>query len=842
MSMGSQMLIASKGGTNSYHGSAFEYLRNDVLDATNYFYVPVAANNFARIPPYKRNNFGGSFGGPIKKDKTFFYGVYEGLRERLGVTTIDNVFPVADHVTTNNPGCGGCNVPAVIQPLLALYPSPNLPKNQFTYPFTQPTNESYGQIRVDQNISSADNLFARYTIDDSQQLQTAGYPQFTTTVGSRNQFLTLSENHIVSTNLLNTARVSFSRTNIGSTDPPSGLTAPPYTFVPGFEIGDLTIGGVSLFGTNSLAPAVARQNIFTYSDDVFLTRGKHALKFGMLINHFQQFMTQTKTEKGNISFADINHFLLGEPSSYTTQTTPGSITSKTYHFGTFGFYAQDDFRLRPNLTLNLGLRYEFSDTVTETHGFSSSFRNIRTDAAPTVGPPFKNPSLHNVSPRLGFAWDVRGDGKTAVRGGFGWLYDVTSIAAGLSGSSFTPPFSVSSTVSFSPTNPTLLTLPLVFPAAAAGKSLAGVNWNMQQPQMYQYNLAIERQLPGSMALTVAYAGSRGLHLLQITEGNPTIPTIQANGQPFWSGNNPRLNPNWTTYTMLTTGADSYYNSMQVQLLKRLTKGLEVQGSFTWSKLLDDGQGEANGENTSTPVMPEYPQNLSYEYGPASFDIPKNFRLNAIYQFPDFREKRGILGGTLSGWSITGILTSQSGYPFTPVLQANRSRSGVNGGAVLNGVSSTADRPNLLPGVSLYSVTHGVSRGCGNIPAGTPLGTPSLYFDPCDFTLQPAGTLGDMGRDSLRGPALNNLDFSIIKDTPLHFREGAMLEFRAELFNAFNHPNFVTPMLGGKNNNTANIVYAGTVTDVTENPLPTAGVLNATSNTAREIQLALKVLF
>ena len=432
MTMGSQMLMASKAGTNAFHGAAFEYLRNNVLDAANYFHVPLAANGFQRIPPYKRNNFGGSFGGPIRANKIFFFVVYEGLRERLGVTTIDSVIPSACHALVNpgtvnttlsNPtGCAAgltssTKIPQVIQPLLSQLPLPNIPgaavTNNFTYPFTQPTNENWGQIRVDQTISGSDSLFGRYTVDDGNLLQTGGFPQFTTLVVNRNQFVTVSESHVFSPTLLNTARFSFSRTNIPQSDPPSGLVGPQYSLISGLEFGSLSIGGgPTSFASVGTAPMLAKQNIFTWSDDVFKTVGRNALKFGVLVNHFQVETLRESGAKGTIAFSNVATFMQGIPQSWSTGLNPGSVLGRTYHYSTFGFYVQDDLRLRPRLTVNLGLRYEFTNTYEETHGHGASFRDIVHDSVPTPGPPFENPSLHNFSPRVGFAWDVFGDGKT----------------------------------------------------------------------------------------------------------------------------------------------------------------------------------------------------------------------------------------------------------------------------------------------------------------------------------------------------------------------------------------------------------------------------------------------
>lgn len=846
MTMGSQMIIASKAGTNVLHGSAFEYLRNDVLDAANYFYVPTAASGFRRIPPYKRNDFGGSLGGPIKKDKTFVFGVYEGLRERLGVTTIDSVLPAADHALTSNPGCSGCTVAPVIQPLLAAIPlpTPGLANNGFTYPFTQPTNEDYGQVRVDENFSASDTFFVRYTIDNATQTQTGGFPQFSTVPQSRNQFLTLSENHVFSPSLLNTARFSFSRTNLSQKNPASGI---PVSFITGtngpLDFGTLSVAGISRFSSVVTAPQFTKQNIFTWSDDIIYTRGRHALKFGALINHYQDDVLRETAANGTITFGSIASFLEGFPSSIATGLTPGSVLGRDYHFNTFGFYAQDDWRFRPNLTFNLGLRYEFTNTVTEINGHGAAFRNILTDAAPTVGPPFQNPSLHNFSPRLGFAWDVFGDGKTAVRGGAAILYDVATLGFSLFQTNLVPPFGSQSTIPFSPAT-TPLVLPLAFPASAAAKSLNGIEWNLQQPTMFQYNLAVDRQLPGNMALTVAYAGSRGIHLIQTSEGNPTIPTF-VNGQPFWTGKNPRLNPAWGSDQLTDSGGDSWYNALQVMLARRLTKGLEFQGSYTYGRAIDDLQGQAGGETSTTPIYPEFVQDIALERGPATFDLTHDFRGTAIYKFPNFHTQQGFLGGALSGWQLTSIVTLQSGYPFTPVLQTNWSRSGSSGG------SNIVDRPNLAPGRSYYSLDHGVTpatctAGSGSsqrtIPAGTPLGTQKLYFDPCGFSLPTQGFLGDVGRDSLYGPGMSNVDFSIIKDTALKFREGAVLEFRGEFFDLFNHPNFGPPQITGSN-------VAGIVFGTTPVPLATAGVLTTTTvpgsaspTAAREIQLALKLMF
>jgi len=849
MRMGSQTIIVTKSGTNTFHGSAFEFLRNSVLDARNFFDYTTSTTP-GRLPAFKRNNFGGSFGGPVKKDKTFFFGVYEGLRERKGLTSVINSIPAgcrgAAGAMITNTACPQLSVPSVtvapvIAPFLPFFPVPNLPAGQYTFPFSQPTTDNYGQVRLDQTISSIDTAFARYTVDDTVLISPISYPQFPRSRGSRNQYLTLSENHIFSASLLNTFRGSFSRTTIAQAETeadPTQFFGPQFAFLPGQETGNLNVAGLtSAWGPSSGVPQFQTQNIFTWSDDVFYTKGRHALKFGTLINHFQDSTISTSARlRGMITFANLTQFLLGQPSSYNAGT-PGSIVERAFHFNTVGFYVQDDLRMSSKFTLNLGLRYEFNTTFNETHNKYATLRDLRSDVTTTVGPPFQNPSLHNFGPRVGFAWDVKGDGRTAVRGGFGLLYDNLSNVAGiLNNNTCMAPFCSNSTVS----NPPPLTLPLVFSAAAAGKTLAGLDYHLQQPHMLQYNLTVERQLPGDIALTVGYAGSRGMNLMEWAEGNPTVPLILPNGQPFWTGTEARINPNWGSIELHTAAGDSWYNALQVGLVKRLTKGLQFQSSYTWSKAIDTNEAYLGGDFVQTEAISPYPTNKKLERGLAGFDIAQVFHFNAIYNFPKV-SGAAMMGKLLNGWSTGGILSLQTGPPFDVQLQTQRSRSGVLGGGNPTGYGSASDRPDLVPGRNNSNITSGTSAGCAGVPAGQKVGTPNLWYDPCAFTVQQAGFLGTAGRNILRGPGLANLDFSLTKDTALSFLgEGGKLQFRADIFNLLNHPNFITPALGATGSNSGGIVFAG---NAVGNPaLATAGVITATTTTSRQLQLSLRLIF
>ena len=734
----------------------------------------------------------------------------------MGTTNVPTVIDPAAKID------GGLvpQISPLIKPLLTLFPDPNLPNNQYTFSFTQPTSESYFQTRIDHNVSASDSLFGRYTIDDALVVTPRIYPQFRDNAESRSQYVTLSENHIFSATLLNTARSSFSRTNI-VTDSLSGIIGPQFSLVPGKEVGSISIAGISPFGPAGADPGIKKQNIFTWSDDLFYTRGRHSLKFGTLVNRYQQYMLNSSGSKGSISFANLTNFLLARPTTYTA-TTVGSIQDRTYHYSTFGFYVQDDWRLASNFTLNAGLRYEFNTQVQEVRGHGAALRDIQNDAQPTLGPPMINSSLRNFSPRLGFAWDLSGNGMTAVRGGFGLLYDIGNMGSTfIAGALASPPFSSQSSVN----SPPSFTIPLVFPSTTIGRTLRTLDYWMQQPHMLQYNLTIERQLPWNMGMTAAYAGSRGFNLVTNMDGNPTVPQVLSNGQLFWTGNETRINPNWDSIQMQTASVNSWYNSLQLSLNRRLSKGLQFQSAYTFSKLLDEGQGQLAGEssNTSASVL-TWAGNRKLDKGPANFDITHQWRFNAIYQLPEPAIKG--IGELLKGWRMSGILSLNTGSPFTPLLGSNRSRSKTNGGG--GGI----DRPDLIPGRKFNDIVSGTSAGCLGVPVGTELGGPDMYFDPCAFTIPAAGFLGNAGRNILRGPGFANLDLSITKDIALGILgESGKVEFRAEAFNVLNRANFASP---------SNTVFSAVQS--IEAPLTTAGRINSTVGTSRQIQLALKILF
>jgi len=827
--MGSQIMLVTKSGTNRFHGSVFEFLRNSDLDARNWTDVP-------NKPGFRRNNFGASGGGPIKRDKTFFFLTYEGLRQGLG-KTFQSTVPTLE---ARQDGGLVQTIFTPAKPYLALYPAPNGPGlggGLATYYSAgqEVQSEEFGQARIDHNFSGSDSLFGRYTIDRSSDFSPGPFPPVSQTTTTRPQWLTLSEDHIFSPALLNTFRASYSRANYLGV--PIALSTPSLVFVPGQPIGSLGISGVTDLSSGAGSPQVQAQRVISGSDDLFYTRGRHSFKMGALIQRYRQYMEVGTNVRGSWAFPNLASFLQGQANSFTV-LTPGSIDFRTYGYYTMGFYLQDDLRATPRLTLNLGLRYEFNTQYTEANDHGAAIRDVQHDADVTLGIPFQNPSLHNFGPRIGFAWDATGDGKTSLRGGFGLLYDVGIFGAALLvGTTGTPPLSTTTTL----TRPVFGPLPVI-PASAAGKTLRTVDYNMHQPHLLSYNLTMERRLPFDMGLTVAYAGSRGINLQQIVEGNPTVPrgtpvgrqacvaaipppAFVANGPKCWLGNDPRTNPNWSNIEFHTAGGNSWYNSLQVGLLKRLTRGLQFQSSYTWSHVLDETQGAQGADDSSAGGnTADDPSNRRYNKGSASFDFRHQWHFNALYNFPS--RATGGTGKLLNGWWVSGILSWNSGFAFTPALGTQRSRSqvgGPNGGIRL---------PDLVPGTDTRNITRGTSRGCLGIPAGTRLGTPQLFFDPCAFSIPPLGFLGTSPRSVIYGPNFSSVNFSLVKDTPLpRLGESARLQFRAEIFNILNHPDLGIPQ---------RTVYAGTQ-DV-QAPLANVGQITSTLSKSREIQFALKILF
>jgi hypothetical protein len=878
MAMGSHMAMVSKNGTNQFHGDAFEYLRNSALDARNFF-DSKATSGTKRLPEFQRNNFGGAFGGPIVKNKTFFFGVYEALRQNLGVTPLLTVPGAGCHAaagaTITNTQCPqlGSTASVVLNPVIApllntIYPLPNSGATGYGYPSSSFTHENYGQMRVDHNFSEKDTTFVRYTIQDGTldnngasnvaTPSSTANPLYRLSGASRNQFLSLVESHLFSPALLNTGRLSFSRTAYTLADVyTQNLISPQLSMRAGFPTGRLTIPGISNFApAQDLPSEYGIQNVYTISDDLFYTRGKHSLKFGTLMNHFNEGHQQTRSRTGILVFQNLAQFFRGIPQQ-TEEETPGSNQNRNYVWNTFGFYGQDDWRATPRLTINIGLRYEFMTQLRETNGRQAAFLDWLSSGTPTLGPTMRDRTHLNFSPRLGFAYDLTGDGKTALRGGFGIYYDLANIGTALEQTALaSEPFSSTSVIINTTNSP--ITMPLTI--TPGGLVPQGLDYNAYQPHLVQYNATLEHQFPADFALSVSYAGSRGAHLWNVVEGNPEIPTI-VNGIKTWTGFSPRVNQNiinsgyGSSVINITTNSSSWFNSLQVLGSKRLSRGLEFQSAYTWGKVLDTTQGQMNQADCSSSGTMRQQDTFDplRDKGPACFDATHNWRFNMLYHFPTVKSS-GFLSKFTNGWWVGSILTVQSGFAFSPIGGTARSNSGT-----LQGQSERADL-----GTQAITTPNGAFLPYNASTVISPHPDPTIigvdWFNPFMFQLSPTsynpnasplcappaglsnaacynGQLGNAGRGILRGPGIRALDFSVVKDTRLRFLgEGGSLQFRAEFFNILNHTNLGNPNA---------VIFGGSPTDTgpySEKPNASAGQITATSTTSRQIQFALKVIF
>ena len=855
--MGSQVVIVSKSGTNEWHGSAFESIRNSALDSSNAF-------DAGAKPLLERNNFGGAFGGPLKQNKMFFWGVYEGLRQRLGFTPRNTVPPAACH-TANGIVDGSCvpglapgqtlTVAPVIRPLLALLPPPNLPNNQHTFDTGSDARVDYGQFRYDLTLSGRDSLFARYTLDDGD-VDNANTSIIAAASGTampgvrfegrtRNQFLTLSENHQFSSTV-NNIRASWSSVVVQSgIRYGANLNGPEYSMVPGLPLGSYSVTGFSTFGGSSTSgPPDLRHNrrIFSFGDDLTVMKGVHTLKFGTLINLHRERITQPFNTAGAVTFATLRDFVIGNPRTLTI-ATPGANPNHDYSYSTFGFYAHDDLRATSKLTVNMGLRYEFMTLPKDSTGNDYGFRDIRTDAVAQRGI-VKNYTLKNFAPRVGLAYDLTGSGKTVLRGAFGIFHDVGNIGQVFIQNAYgTPPTSGTTVVN----NPgTTLTLPLTFPERTAVRVLT-TEYNAEQPQTWQYNVAIGQELPGDVGLTVAYVGLRGFNIWNTLEGNPVPPTSIVDGELFWGPSvvacaqvvpTCRTNPNWGSVFFVSPVGHIWYDSLQINATKRLNRGLQAQAAFTWSKAIDTVQ--ANGGNGDGGGSRMNPFNEEYDKGPAFTDVPRSLRVSMLYQFPR-RAAPGVLSGMLNGWRMAHIFSMQDGVPFTPTVATNRSRSG--------NLGSQTDRLNL----GTATVGRGETGPDGFVnntsatfipydPKKVITGDPNQWFNPYMFTMSPLGYQGNAGRNILRCPGLFTWDMSLAREIALP-RDAGKIEVRIEIFNLSNRTNYGMPnavaFVGSLNEPSP---YAEVSGKTASNPQGNAGLITTTATPARQIQLSAKVSF
>jgi hypothetical protein len=834
---GGQMSVVTQSGTNVLHGSLFEFLRNSDLDARNFF-----DQHF--VPPFRRNQFGGALGGPLRKNRLFLFGNYEGFRQALAESSVSEVpdaqarqgmLPNAAGVYTTVSGLN----PAMLK-YFALWPVANGPELlsnglpsgtalSYNNP-RQSIREDFGTTRLDYTLNDFDNFMAAYTIDDGTNLTPAADPLFASYLKLRSQVASLQETHVFSPRILNTARLGFSRAAFDFGAPLVTAFPANLSFVTGNGgPGGIVIGGgvtttgasaITSAGPNNAANVWNRRNLFTWQDDLQITEGMHQLSLGVWFQRVQDNENTASRTLGQASFASLQTFLQGTTSSFQVVPDANELGWRSF-FG--AWYVEDNIRLRTNLTLRLGLRDEFTTGWNEEKGRAA---NYLTDSSgvlqtlPLTGNSVftKNNATHLLGPRAGLAWDVFGNGKTAIRAGFGMYYTLIDDLSFLLNS--LPPYN--GTASFSNASlPSLL--PIVSGVAPAPQCTAtvspscttfapeGVQSNAKTPTVNEWNFGVEQQLECNTVLRVAYVGSFGYHGLLNIDPN-TIPaqicgsasgcTAGGNGTtkstvpegaqyiPVGGRPNPLLGAGFFWYTE----GNSSYNALQIDASRRFAKGIEFRANYTWSKSLDLNSALTGAQASNQAQMVLNRNDVRLDWGPSALNAAQQVSLSGRYELPFGHGQRW------GGWQLNMITTLLSGFPLTPQVGSNRSG---------DGDTRNPDRPSFNAAFS------------GPIVEGNP----NQWFNPNAFVLPAAGTYGNAGRGILLGPGLADLDLSLFKDLALN--ERFKLQFRSEFFNALNHANFGTPNA---------IVFANGVVS------STAGLITSTATTSRQIQFSMKLIF
>lgn len=799
---GGQVHAISKSGTNRFHGSAYEYFRNDALDAANYFDLP------GQKPDFNRHQFGATIGGPIRKDKTFFFVGYEALRENLG-RTISTSVPDDNarrgFLPDGNGGLRFVGVSPNVAPYLSAYPVANGASQggglaAYTFVFDQELVQDYFTARLDQNLGDHDQLFVRYTRDVADQYLPTDFPQFPRRFVSTNQFATGEYRRVQSDRTLHTFRLGYSSTRVGQeVEANVGLGE----FVPGRgQMGGIDVGGIpGRFGPQTSVNVDLRQKVYAFEYGLTHNRGRHTFKAGLLTERYVDELFNPTFSLGIYVFPSLETFMRGTPVRFIG-LTPEADLERLWKFWLMAGYVQDEWRVGSNLTLNLGLRWEATTQPADEQGRDSTLVTLQ-DPTPTSGVLYENPTWNNFSPRFSFAWDVTGDGRTSVRGGYGLYYN-TNVQQNLIVTITNPPATPRAVIG----NPTFPQPPF---QRAVANTIRPMQYDLQTPRVHVWNVAVQREVIRNLSVTLGYAGSRGMNLYRSGDVNVPTPQLRDDGSVFWAAGLPRPNRNFGVIEQKTSDGDSWYNALIFEVKRRAARGLSFQSSYTFSRNIDTTQAStffSDATNGTTSAFPE-PYGIDYNRGLADYHAKHNWVFNVTWDLPIARGSR-----TWGGWQLAAIGQMKSGYPLTVFVANNRSRSQW-GPSIGPGLG--LDRPNLAP---------------GRTPESAVTGNPDQWFDPMAFALQPAGTLGNAGRGAFIGPDLKTVDLALIKRFPVEIGgRDTSLEFRVEVFNVFNRANFGIPNLQA---------FTGTADN--EAVLGTFGRIRNTVTSARQVQLGVRATF
>jgi len=794
--------IATQSGGNSFHGELFEFLRNEALDARNFF--------SATKPPFKRNQFGGNLNGPIIKNKAFFFFSYEGLRQRQGLTFNSGVLTATERANVTD---------AVSRRLLDFIPTVNSGINRFIGAGTAPVNIDQWTGDVTYALGDNDTLHGYYVFQKDfrgePNLQGNTIPGFGDTRQSHRQVFTLNETHIFGPALANEVRFGFNRINITFTpnnpiDPSSlginvGINQP-------IGLPQIAIGGIALnFGGPSNFPQGRADTTFVVSDTLSYQRGNHSFKIG---GEFRRFYNNNfNLDTGTFSFANVAAFQSGTGNAFAITLGDRSNAIGT---GALGLFIQDNYKLRPGLTLELGFRYDWNMTPTERFDrfvvfdpATASLRRVGTDIDEIY-----EQNNKNFQPRVGIAWDPTGAGKTVVRAAYGITVDqpVTNTVTGPAANPpLATPLSFTGSINLATARAT---------AGAAGLAPATIAHDFKNANVQSWNLNVQHQLTPSFAVMVGYFGSKGTHLRISRNINQPVNGVR----PFvrLSASSP-IAPNTLlgNITQIESTSNSSYNALWATATKRLSRNFQFNASYTWSKSIDYNSLNSQG------VVVQDSYNLRGDRGLSDYDARHRFVISGLYELP-WRGNR-----LVEGWQLGTIIQLQSGNPINilagnPLAIPGTAIGAGAGIATFTGIASV--RPDLIGNPQILGTPNQWFSNTVCDPRA-PTGCPSGSVFALPVTL--SGTtnvyhFGSMGRNVLIGPGFNNVDFSITKNTKL--TESVRMQFRAEFFDIFNHANFGQPGRTAQVGSTAFGLISGT-------RFPTGD-----SGSSRQIQFAVKLLF
>jgi hypothetical protein len=809
---------STRSGTADFHGDAFEYIRNSALDARNFF-------DTAK-PPFRRNQFGGSAGGPIIKERTFIFGDYEGLRQSQGVTQVTTVPSAAARAGNLSTGQVTPD-PNIVRYLNAFYPLPNGPllgsgdTGIYTFAGQQVTPENYFTVKVDHKLSDSDALAGTYMFDSGTVRQPDELNNKRTGYDSRRQVFTVHENHTFSPRSLNSFQFGINRvvatTGLTFQSGNSLVADPSFGTVPGLNATAIIVPGLTFFSGGLGTPSQYRFHWTSIqaSDDISLTRGAHSLKLGVNVERMRDNILAISNRGGEFAFSSLSDFVSNRPFSLSV-AIPSAISERGFRQTIFGAYLQDDWRWRPNVTVNLGVRYEMATVPTEVQGKLTVLRHL-TDAQPHLGDPlFSNPTLRNFEPRIGISWDPFSEGKISVSAGFG-MFDVLPLPYLIQFNELNsaPYFKLGNSTDLPAGSFPTLAFDIVDAASSTGSGFrqAYFDPNPKRNYVMQWNLTLARDLAKDLSVRIGYVGSRGVHqMFRVEDANIVLPTLTPQGYlwPLPVGSGTRLNPNAGLINAGLWQGNSFYDALQFKVKAKLRGGAEIEGSYTWGKTIDTSSGSLVGDEYSNSIASPLFFAPQINRGLADFNVAHNLEVNYTWEIATPKWATGFKQWPLSGWEIGGVFEASTGVPFTP---------GFGGDAL--GVKSTdpsIDVPNLVNG-----------PGCGSLINP---GDPNHYIKTQCFAVPNPITLrGNLGRNTLIGPGLLNFDFSLFKNNHIkRISDSFNVQFRAEFFNVLNHTNFAPPL---DNRN---------IFDSAGTPIGNAGLITSTQTPSRQIQFALKIIW